>query len=86
MSLSMVISQADFAQEAKKQQSDNTESDTVYLSKNLIQDNDSRKHILHVDLKNSPINWAWDLLRKVPELFMDNMLAAERLKNFYSWF
>lgn len=82
----MVISQADFAQEAKKQQSHNTESDTVYLSKNLIQDNDSRKHILHVDLKNSPINWAWDLLRKVPELFMDNMLAAERLKNFYSWF
>ena len=70
VSVFMLIMNAGFAQEAKKQQTDNTALDTVYLSKISIHNEDFRKHVLHVDLKNTPVNSAQDLLRKVPGLFI----------------
>ena len=66
MSAFMLVMKAGVAQEAKKQQSDNTNLDTVQLSKILIHNEDFRKHVLQVALKNTPINWAQDVLRKVP--------------------
>lgn len=70
VSILMLITKAGFAQEADKQEPTKIESDTVYLSKILIHNNDFRKQVVHVDLKNTPVNSAQDLLRKVPGLFI----------------
>ncbi|MGV8813587.1 MAG: TonB-dependent receptor plug domain-containing protein [Gelidibacter sp.] len=70
LSILMFMSQKGFSQERNKQEPIKTDLDTVYLSKILIQNEDFRKQVLHVDLKNNPVNTAQDLLRKVPGLFI----------------
>lgn len=61
----LIVMQVGFAQDIKK-----IEQDTVYLRKVLIHNNDFRTQIVHVDLKNTPVNSAQDILRKVPGLFI----------------
>ncbi|MGC1633108.1 MAG: TonB-dependent receptor plug domain-containing protein, partial [Gelidibacter sp.] len=70
VSILMFMSQIGFSQEGNKQEIIKTDLDTVYLSKILIHNEDFRKQVLHVDLKNNPVNTAQDLLRKVPGLFI----------------
>ena len=70
VSLLMFMSQLGFSQEGNKQPINKTDLDTVYLSRVLIHNEDFRKQVLHVDLKNTPVNTAQDLLRKVPGLFI----------------
>lgn len=70
ISVFMLFITIGYAQQNNPKEETNEALDTVHLGKIVLHNNNFRKQVMHVDLKQAPVNTAQDLLRKVPGLFI----------------